>query len=441
MYMRNAVIFVVILSVILGIIFWRYSSQVINMFNAPNQENKQINLTWWGLLDEESVYRSLIENYQTEHPSVKITYVKQSRINYRPRLQTQLRAGQGPDIFMVHSSWIPMFRGDLISSPEAIYPAAEFNQVYYPIIKDNLVISNKVYGIPVEIDGLAMYYNEDLLKFANVNVPKTWQEFIDGARKITVKNKEGQIETSGAALGATINVDFWPEILGLLFMQQPDTNLDAPGNKSGGDVLRFYTSFITDPQNKTWDVTLPSSTQMFIDGKLAFYFAGAKKADEIRKSNPNLKFKVAPVPQLPGGEANWGSFWAYSVASKPNSAASWEFLKYLSSPQSLQILYQQQTQNETVGQAFPRKDMAGLIISDPALGAFVAEAPTMKSWFLNSEANDSGINDEVIVLYKEAVNNVLQGGDPQGVLQGMDVKIKQIIDKYTNPPVATPGKK
>lgn len=403
------------------------------MFNTPTQENKQINLTWWGLWDEEPLYRSLIDNYQTDHPDVKITYVKQSKINYRPRLQTQLRAGQGPDIFMIHSSWMPMFRGDLVESPESVFPVTEFKQVYYPVMSDNLIISKNVYGIPVEIDGLALYYNEDLLKFANVVPPKTWQEFLDGARKITVKNQQGQIETAGAALGATSNVDFWPEILGLLFLQQPDTNLTSPGNKSGGDVLKFYTSFITDPQNKTWDITLPSSTQMFTDGKLAFYFANAKKADEIRKANPNLKFKVVPVPQLPGGETNWGGFWAYSVAGKLNVAAAWQFLKYLSSPQALQILYQQQTQNESVGQAFSRRDMAQLLTNDPILGAFIAEAPTMKSWFLNSEASDAGINDEVIVLYKEAVDNVLQGKDPQASLQGIDVKIKQIIDKYSSP--------
>ncbi len=437
--MRNMVIAVIGLAVILGVIFWRYSNQIISMFNPPDQESQQVNLTWWGLFDEEPVYRSLIENYQLEHPNVKITYVKQSKINYRPRLQTQLRAGQGPDIFMVHSSWIPMFRGDLMGSPETIYSAAEFSQIYYPIIKDNLVSSNKVYGIPVEVDGLALYYNEDLLKFANVALPKTWQQFLDGARKITVRNKDGQIETAGVALGTTTNVDFWPEILGLLFMQQPDTNLDVPGNKSGGDVLRFYTSFITDPQNKTWDVNLPSSTQMFTDGKLAFYFADAKRAESIRRANPNLKFKVVPVPQLPGGEVNWGSFWVYSVASNPNSTSAWEFLKYLSLPQSLQILYQQQTQNEAIGKAFPRRDMADLLRSDTILGAFVIEAPTMKSWFLNSDATDAGINDEVIALYKEAVDSVLQGKDPQQVLQGVDVKIKQSIDKYTSPP--TPTKK
>lgn len=435
--MRNAVITVIVLSIILGVIFWRFSSSIINIINPPTKENNQVNLIWWGLLDEEPVYKSLIENYQAEHPNVKITYVKQSGLNYRPRLQTQLRAGQGPDIFMVHSSWLPMLGGDLAASPETIFSANDFNKIYYPIAKDNLVIANKVYGVPIEVDGLAMYYNEDLLKFANVNVPKTWQQFLDGAKKITVKNQQGQIETAGAAMGATANVDFWPEILGLLFMQQPDANLAAPGNKSGGDVLKFYTSFIIDPQNKTWDVTLPSSTQMFIDGKLAFYFASSKKAAEIRKANPNLKFKVAPVPQLPGGEANWGGFWVYSVAAKTNFVESWQFLQYLQLPQSLQLLYQQQTQNEDVGRAFPKKDMAGFLTGDFVLGAYITEAPSMKGWYLNSDASDSGINDEVIVLYKDAVGKVLQGNDPQETLQGMDVRIKEIINKYTNPPTPT----
>jgi ABC-type glycerol-3-phosphate transport system substrate-binding protein len=439
--MRNAVIIVIVLSIILGIIFWRYSDSIFSTLNQQNQGNKKVELIWWGLFDEEQTYQPLIDSYQLEHPNVKITYVKQSLINYRPRLQTQIRAGQGPDIFMIHSSWIPMFKGDITPAPSVIFSALTFSKDYYPVIKDNLVIDNQILGIPVEVDGLALYYNEDLLKFANVTPPKTWQQFLDGARKVTVKNQQGQIETAGTALGTTTNVDFWPEILGLLFLQQPDSNLASPGNKSGGDVLKFYTSFVTDPNNKTWDVTLPSSTQMFINGKLAFLFANSKKAEEIRMVNPNLNFKVIPVPQLPGGEVNWGGFWVYSVANKPNSTEAWLFLKYLSSAQSLQLLYQNQAQNQIIGRAFPRKDMADLLQNDTVLGAFISEAPTMKSWYLNSDAKDQGINDEIVNLYQNAVDGVVnKAADPQGVLQGMDTKIKSIIDKYTKPVVPTSTK-
>lgn len=438
--MKSLVIIVVIVSVILGIIFWRFGDTLLTSLNKPNPQNQQVNLTWWGLTDDETIYRSLIAAYEADHPNVKITYTKQSILNYRPRLQTQLRAGQGPDIFMIHSSWVPMFAGDLAAAPETIFTTNNFISTYYPIVKDSLVIANRVYGVPTDIDGLGLYYNEDLLKFANVTLPKTWQQFLDSARKLTVKNDKGEIQTAGAAMGTTANVENWSEILGLLFLQQPGTTLDSPGTKGGGDVLRFYTSFVTDPQNKTWDTTLPQSTQMFIDGKLAFYFGDVSKANEIQASNPNLKFKVVPVPQLPGGENNWGGFWAYSVAAKPNFIEAWKFLQYLSTPQSLQVLYQQKTQNQIVGDVFPRRDMVDLLINDSVLGAYVTEAPTMKSWYLNSNAPDSGINDEVIALYKEAVDRVLSGTDPQGALQGMDVKIKDIINKYTNPITPTKSK-
>lgn len=431
---------VVVISVVLGIIFWRFGDAIMSSINKPNPENQQITLTVWGLFDEESIYKNIIASYEQANPNIKIIYTKQSPLNYRPRLQTQLRANQGPDIFMIHSSWLPMFTGDLAASPETIIPTNTFISSFYPIAKDSLVVNNRVYGMPMEIDGLAMYYNEDLLKFGGVDVPKTWQQFLDAARKLTVKNETGQIQTAGAAMGTATNVDNWPEILGLLFLQQPSTLLTSPGSKGGGDVLKFYTSFVIDPQNKTWDVTMPQSTQMFEEGKLAFYFADSKKAGEIQMANPNLKFKVAPVPQLPGGDVNWGSFWSYAVAVKPNFTEAWKFLQYLSTPQAMQVIYQEKTQSLSVGSAFPRRDMANLLASDPVLSAFVAEAPSMKGWFLNSNIADSGINDEVIALYGTAVNNVLQGVDPQQSLAGMDTKIKAIIDKYSKPISPTPKK-
>lgn len=434
--MKNLIVIVIVLAIILGVVFWRYGDSIMNSLNKPNPEDQKVNLVMWGLMDDEATLRSLITSYETENPNVKITYTKESILNYRPRTQTQIRAGQGPDIFMIHSSWVPMFTGDLAAAPESIFPVNNFASDYYPIAKDNLVVGNRIYGLPINVDGLALYYNEDLLKFAGVTPPVTWQQFLDAARKLTVKNDKGQIQTAGAAMGTATNVDNWPEILGLLFLQQPNTTLDNPGNKGGGDVLRFYTSFVTDPQNKTWDVNLPSSTQMFSDGKLAFYFGQVSRANEIQAANTNLKFKVVPVPQLPGGEANWGGFWTYSVAIKPNFSEAWKFLQYLSSPQSLQVLYQQKTQNQVVGDAFPRRDMSELLTNDPVLGAYTKEAPTMKGWYLNSNASDAGINDDIIALYKAAVDGVLRGSDPEATLKGMDLKIKEIINKYTNP--ATP---
>ncbi len=430
--MKIAVIIVLVLSIALGIAFWRFGSQT-----GPKEEG-DITLTYWGVFDEEETLRPAIDNYQATHPKVKINYVKQNLTNYRTRVQTQLQAGQGPDIFRIHSSWVPMFAQDLSIASDGVITFDNFKNIYYPVAVDTLTSNNKIYALPLEIDGLALFYNEDILKAANVSVPTDWASFMDGARKMTVKNSAGQIETSGASIGATTNVDYWPEIISLLFYQQPNGNLLKPNNQDGADVLQFYTSFITDPKSKTWDVTMPSSFSSFTQGKSAYYFGTYKQIQAIKSANPNLKFKVVAVPQLYGKQIALGSFWAEVVSARSkHQEAAWEFLKYLSSPQALQIIYQNQTQKALYGKPFPRTDMANLISDDPYLGAFVLQGPYYKSWYLNSGTGDAGLNDEMINLFSGAVNNALQNGNSISALNGIAGQIQPMIDKYTKPAVKT----
>lgn len=439
--MKKIVLVVILLAAIFGMVFWWYTS----IYTKP-QTPKEVDLTVWGLWDEESVIKPVLEAYQASYPNVRIKYVKQSITNYYPRLTTQLRSGAGPDVFTIHNSWLPMMSADLAPAPSSIISFNDFSKSFYPIAKETLTAQNRVYGLPVEVDGLVMFYNEDILKGVNASVPKDWREFAEVAKKVTVTSKEGQIQTSGAALGSTNNVDFWPEIIGMLYFQQPNADVASPKQGKGPDVIRFYTDFITDPRKKTWDINLPSSGKMFTEGKLALYFAPARIAQEIKNTNPNLQFKVAPVPQLPaipGGAENriiYGGFWAQAVSARSAfPEESWKLVKYLTTPQVLQVLYQQHLQARNLGRPFPRVEMANLISSHPIFGPVVTQAPYYKSWYLNSTTGDAGINDKIIEHFKKAVDGVLAGQELGSMLDDATLGINKVINSYQ--PQPTPIKK
>lgn len=422
--MKKWVILVVILAVFLGILFWKYYPVISKMGQA---DIKQITLNYWGLSEDESLMRPLISAFESTHPNIKINYERQSILNYQTRVQTQIKsnppAGGGPDIITLHQSWLPAFMADLSPAPEFSLPLSDYSQTFYPVAKDSLVVNNKIYALPLEVDGLALFYNEDILRAAGIKLPKTWQEFMNASRTLTVKNQEGRIQTAGASMGTTTNVDFWPEIMALLFLQQPGGNLTAPASSAGVEIMQFYTGFVTDPKNKTWDIGLPGSTQMFADGKLAFYFAPSSQVSIIKGLNPNLNFKVAEVPQLPGKVVNLGSFWVKAVSlNSPHQKEAWEFLEFLAGADVMQT--------SNFGKPYSRVDLAGLQINDPYLGAFVAEGPSYKTWFLNSNTGDLGINEEMMASYKEGIDGILAGRDPLEMLQITQTGVQQTLEKY-----------
>lgn len=101
-------------------------SVLIRVFSKTKTGSSEI--TWWGLWEDPSIVQPLITAYETDHPGVKINYIKQSPQDYRERLTNSLAKGTGPDIFAFHNTWVPMFRNDLDVVPVAVINPADFAQ-------------------------------------------------------------------------------------------------------------------------------------------------------------------------------------------------------------------------------------------------------------------------------------------------------------------------
>ena len=429
--MKRIIIIVLSISIIFGFLFWKFAPN-LSLFNKAKPAGP-ITLTYWGLWEDDNLIKPLLAEYQSKNPNVVINYERKSSLNYRTRVQTQAREGVGPDIFRIHNSWLPMFRNDLAPAPAEVFTLSDYKGFFYPVAADSFTAGNQIYGAPMEVDGLALFYNEELLAGIGGKPPKNWQEFIDLAVKMTVKDESG-VKTAGAAMGTAGNVDHWSDILGLLLLQQPGVDLANVATTQVAEVLRFYTGFVTDPKKKTWDVNLPKSTDMFASGRLGFYFAPSWRAHELRVANPNLKFKVAPVPQLSGKSVAWASFWGEVVSAKSqNPTEAWKFIEYLPSAQSQRSAYQQASQIRLFGEPYSQVSLSGELVADPIVGAFVTQGPNYKFWYLSSNTFDNGLNDEMIKYFEDGINAMLAGTNASTVLQTVDKGVKQVLDKYTKP--------
>ncbi len=427
--MKKIIIIFLALAVILGFLFWKFGP---NIFQKKTVETGPINLTYWGLWEDEKFLRPVLAEFQKTHPNIKVTYERKSSTNYRTRLQTQIQAGQGPDIFRIHNSWLPLMAQFISPAPSEIFSVIDYNQTFYPVAADSFIRDNTIYAAPIGVDGLVLFYNEDILKAAGVEVPKNWKQLVEGAVKMTVVNgTTRQITTAGLSMGTTGNVDHWSDIVGLLLLQQPNVNLTNVASPSVAEIIKFYTSFVTDPTKKTWDANMPPSTQAFAAGRLAFYFAPSWRAHELRVANPNLKFKTAPVPQLPGKQVAWASFWGETVSVKSaHPKEAWEFVKFLTEKETEKIFYAEASKERLFGEPYSRVDMAGEVVNDPLVGAVIQQGPYYKFWYLASNTFDAGINDEMIKYWEDGVNAVVAGADPQSVLPTVQSGVKQILDKY-----------
>lgn len=389
---------------------------------------ENITLTYWGLWEPSSVMQSVIAEYESQNPNINIEYSMQSPKNYRSRLQSAINGGAAPDIARIHNTWLPMLKTSLTPAPDNIIPLSTLDN-YYPVVKKNALSANKIYALPLGIDGLALLYNTEMLESIGATPPSDWNTFRKLAFDLTKINEETKvIERSGAAMGTTGNVEHWSDILGLLILQNSG-DPGKPTTTAVQDAITFFTIFTT--QDKSWDVNQPNSVYAFATGTVAMILAPSWQIPEIKAINPDLNFGVAPAPTLPSTKIAWGSYWMEAVpktSKYPEEA--WKFIQFLSSSESLQKIYAGSSQVHTIGEPYPLVSMSQLLSTDPLVGPYITQAPNYVSWYLTSRTFDEGINDQLIKYYEDAVNTINNGSTVDSVIKTLDAGVAQVLAKF-----------
>ncbi len=407
-----------------------------------------VTLNWWVIWEEPSDFSPLISQFQAVYPHVNINVRKLRYEEYKDALIEAWAKGVGPDIFSLPNTWIREYAKEwlepmpnsvflkkeietgpgcfkkrkILTKEEKLLRVEDLSKLFVAQVEKDVVINNKIYGLPLSFDTLVLYYNRDLLDVAKIPLPpKTWEEFIQQVKKLTLIDKEGNIYQAGAALGTTNNIERPTDILSLLMMQvgtsmsNPDGfatfNQPLAGDPNyfpAEEALRFYTDF--QDKNKeiyTWNKEMPRALELFTQGKLAFFFGYAYHLPLIRSQGPNIPLGIAKMPQPEGTikEINFAHYQVQVVSKKSeNKDLAWAFLKFSAlNP----VGYLLKTKKPTALRSLIVEQM-----KDPDLEVFASQSLTAFSWYkgknalLMEEAMKEMINDVIDgkKTYKEAIN-------------------------------------
>lgn len=414
-----------------AVVFFIVMVIVIRAIFGGGGVKKEVSLNYWGLWEEREVIQPLIDQYQQKNPNIKINYQKMAPQSYREKLIVRSKSNQGPDIFRFHNTWIPELREVLSPLPTSIMNNAEFEKTFYKVHQNDLKVDNYYYGLPLMIDGLVLIYNEGLLKKAGIStVPSTWDEITDMVPRLTVKDIQGNLITSGIAMGTTTNIEHFSDIFALLLVQNGGS-LDKLDQQEAAGALEIYRKFAEEPQGY-WNDAMPNSINAFIQEKVAMIIVPSWQALTIKTANPEISMKIVPVPAVPGASnISIASYWIEGVSRfSKNQIEAWKFLRYLTEKENLTKLYEIQTRLRPFGEPYSRVDLAPVLLQNEYLGAVIKQANDFVSVPLISRTFDNGLNDELIKYIENAINSTIQGVTYAEALKTAKGGVDQVFKKY-----------
>lgn len=423
-----------LLKVFLGILFIAIVVFIAFKIILPRfspKKTEPVTLSYWGLWEEPAVFQSLIADFERQNPDIKVSYVKQDNKQYRERLATRTENGTGPDVFRFHNTWLSELKDILLPFPSDTLRKEDFQKWYYPVATLDLVKNGAIYGVPLEIDTLALFTNTEALQAVGVSVPTSWEEFGKTARLLTVVDENGKIKTAGAALGTFDNITHAPDIISLFFLQNgADLRNLAQTSKNASDALEYYTSF-TKGDASVWDGTLEPSMLAFASGNLAMYFGYSWDVFSIKAINPNLTFDVSVVPHLPGRNITVAGYWAEGVSSKSkHQKEALLFIKFLSQKETALKFYTQVAKTRVFGEPYARVDLAQLLSDNKLIYPFVAQGNDARSSFFASDTYDNGLNEQMNGYLGNAVRSVLGNTSPESAVETLSKGVAQVLKQY-----------
>lgn len=414
-----------------------------------------VNLDIWGSFDNSNAFNDVFAAYQKIDPNIgTMRYQKFTLESYKNDLLNGLAAGTGPDIFMIHNSWLPDFQDKIVPVPEYLMTEEEFRNNFVDVVADDMIVDGNMYGVPLSVDSLALYYNKDIFNAAGITrPPQTWEEFNTVVKTLTQIDQYGNIDQSAAAIGTAYNINRSSDLLAMLMIQNGTEMSSRDSEKimfsdpvsqtvgaSGEQALKYYTNFASAASSMyTWNKDQNYSIDEFFEGKTAMTLNYSWHYDTIKAKNAKLNFAVADLPQVSldktGGQANYANYWVMVVAKNKQITQStdskattvtdamrvheaWQFLRALTFPSASGVAITNFIQGEKLiytpefdltekyldatGNPAARRDLIDIQKTDVKLGAFARGNLIARSWWRHDA-------DAVDAIFADMIDNVNTG--------------------------------
>jgi multiple sugar transport system substrate-binding protein len=333
--------------------------------------NISMQIAWASDSGRGKAIREMLDQFEKENKDVKVELL--GGVQAGQKLLTQILSGKSPEVLQVaYGDAKPLaVQGAFV---DLMKDLGSEKTNYMPQIWELAVNDGQLTGMPWLGHTIQVIYNKNLFEKAGIKeVPKTWDEFYEVAKKLTVDtNGDGKPDQFGIGLSGKQGGDlgwmyglFAGQAGAKLVTQKDGKNEVAINSPEGIKALEFYTKLMNEtspPDSLNKDGGAIQTD--FRNQVVAMELSGPWGVAEAWKTNGKFEAGVAEVPAGPAGKATEVTTYLLSIPTGVEGdklAASKKLIKYLSSKPAQEMVMKGEKGDD--GKYYPfripiRKDMA-----------------------------------------------------------------------------------
>ncbi|NUL82831.1 MAG: extracellular solute-binding protein [Armatimonadetes bacterium] len=371
---------------------------------------QETRLIVWGLSlgEEQQGLAAQIKEFERRNPDIKVQLLSMGAGRMNPqKLMTAIVGKAPPDVIFQDrftiGDWASRsaFRAldDLIERDKHLKEGVRQDD-YYPACWNEAVYKGKVYAVPAGTDDRALLYNRAIFREVGLDPdrpPRTWDELLEYGKKLTKRNKNGQLERIGFI------PNFGNSWLYLYSWQNegefmsPDGRTCTINNPQTREALEFMVRVYKElgginEIDKFQSGFLGREQDPFFVGKVAMKIDGDWVLNGIARYAPDLDFAAAPPPvptdryhqrgRFAGKDRfiTWNGGFSYAIpAGSRNVEAAWKFVKWMAGVESALISSEAQAAYyRTKGRMYVPRFSANMRVNEAVYAQYMPKDPKFR---------------------------------------------------------------
>lgn len=295
----------------------------------------------WTQEPDSTFFNEVAKDFEKENPGIKVDVQAISNDPFKEKIKVVLGTDEAPDVFF---TWPGEFTNRFIRAGKVMDLTERLNEDGW---KDNFVQSqlepfsydDKYYGTPFRVDAKVFVYNKKIFKQAGVEVPKSWEEFIEVLKRldeegITPISFGNQAPWAISHYIGTLNQKMVPDNVRKEDYKPENGDFSNPGYVEALEKYEEMVPFFNENPNA---IKHDEARISLFNSKSAMMYLEIVEIPEIENMAPE-EFKenygVFEFPVIEGGEGNQNYLTGYPEgfvvsANTEHPEEAVEFLKYL----------------------------------------------------------------------------------------------------------------